>query len=589
MARNNVRLINYHTTGTTAPKKSDLKPGEIAVGKDLIWANHNDDEDLSVFIASGTIVNAITAAEKTVTGQVNALDTKVNSFSSSVETNYATVISLNAVSGASSAYTDSQINAIKGAGYTEGTLKSLSDAIDSLKGDSDTTVGAVAKRVTDIEGILGNSESEGLRKEVADLKITVGDSTTGLVKDVADLKSKDSALDKKIDAVSGASSAYTDSQINTIKGAGYTEGTTLASIKSEIGTEKGRIDAILKDAPTNLKSFKDVDDKINTSIASVYRVKGTIATYDELPIENNTVGDVYNVTAANGNTPAGTNYVCVASAGTRVEQWDALGGTIDLSTYATKSYVDTALSDVTGDGTNSLKTRLGQAETNISNLQESATTFDKDIKTIKGWKINDKFVSGSPVLDGTDINVDNSENAKTLKVAIDEAKTAGTNAQSYAEGVSGSVKSLTDVVNNNKSEIDAYTVNNLKISTNPVLTGENVLVGGESEDKTKSLNTTIAEAKAAGTTAQNNLNTLKGSYSGTLETLSKKVDVNEENIATINNTLSTASVRANSAIQKITIKAKADAGVTISEPTGAEGEKTQELDFSAIVIDCGEF
>ena len=51
MARNNVRLINYHTTGTTAPKKTDMAVGEIAVGKDVIWSKHKETEEVPVLIS----------------------------------------------------------------------------------------------------------------------------------------------------------------------------------------------------------------------------------------------------------------------------------------------------------------------------------------------------------------------------------------------------------------------------------------------------------------------------------------------------------------------------------------------------------
>ena len=506
MARNNVRLINYHTTGTTAPEKTDMFVGEIAVGKDLIWSKHNANEELSVFISSGAVHSAITAAETTLKGITDSLYDRItentNKFNE-YATSANTVAADEKVLSSAKTYTD-LLKAKEGETYSGETLAGLKSEINSLKGDSTTTVGALATKVTqaekDIDALekkVGDSTT-GLVKDVADLKTTVGDSTTGLVKDVADLNTK-------IDAVSGASSAYTDSQINAIKGRETTA--TLSSLKSDIDNQGSAISGITNG--TKLDSFKDVEDEINSKISSVYKVRGTKDTYADLPTEGNTIGDVYNVKAANGNTPAGTNYVCTVTAGTREEQWDALGGTVDLSTYATKTYVNDALTGVTGTGPDSIVTRLRTAETDITNLKQSASTLNTEVQTIKGWKINDKFISGSPILNGTDIKVDDTPGAQTLRDAIASAKT--------------------------------------------------------------------------------NLTTLKGSYSGTLETLSKKVDANEQSITNINGKLDTASSRANSAIQKITIKAHADAGVTISDPTGSDGAWTQELDFSAIVIDCGEF
>lgn len=577
MARNNVRLINYHTSGTTAPQITDMAVGEIAVGKDLIWSKHKENEKLSVFISSGAVHSAISAATTDIKGITDSLSQKITANTEKFDeyvTSANTVAADEKVLSSAKTYTDT----LKGSGYTNETLAGLKSEINSLKGDSDTTVGAVASRVTTIEGILGKTDKEGLRKDVADLKTTVGDSTTGLVKDVADLKTKDTDLNKKIDAVSGSSSAYTDSQINAIKGTSYKEGTTLASLESNLGTEKGRIDAILQDAPTDLKSFKEVDTKIKASISSVYKVKGSCTYAELLKKSGQTEGDVWNVTDAHDNVPAGTNYVWAKGEGETTAKWDALGGTIDLSPYATTAT------------TKGLESRLDTADANIDTLTAATGTLNTSITTIQGWKINGTAITSDTVLNGNNLKVDATAGAKTLKEAIAEAASSGSDANNaFTAWTAGTYTQNKKDTDGKLDKIDAYTVNGLKISEKPVLTGENVLVGGTSEDKAKTLNSTIAEAKAAGTAAQDNLKTLKGSYSGTLETLSNKVDANEQSISTIDGKLTTASSRANSAIQKITIKANANAGVKISDPTGGDGAKTQELDFSAIVIDCGEF
>lgn len=82
-----------------------------------------------------------------------------------------------------------------------------------------------------------------------------------------------------------------------------------------------------------LGKITSVEDKIT----SIYRVKGSKATYDELPTEGNETGDVWNVEEASNGHPAGTNYVWNGMA------WDALGGSIDLSNYYNKSEVDSAI------------------------------------------------------------------------------------------------------------------------------------------------------------------------------------------------------------------------------------------------------
>ena len=82
---------------------------------------------------------------------------------------------------------------------------------------------------------------------------------------------------------------------------------------------------------TNAYTKTEVDTAISNSVASVYKIKGSVAAYSNLPSTNLTVGDVYNVVAAYGNYPAGTNWVYTDNG------WDALGGTVDLSGYVLES------------------------------------------------------------------------------------------------------------------------------------------------------------------------------------------------------------------------------------------------------------
>lgn len=562
MARNNVRLINYHTTGTTAPQITDMAVGEIAVGKDLIWSKHKENEQLSVFISSGAVHSAISAATTDIKGITDGLSKDIAANTKKFEgyaTSANTVAADEKVLSSAKTYTD-LLKAKEGETYSGETLAGLKSEINSLKGDSTTTVGALASRVTTAEG------------KITALETTVGNSTSGLVKDVADLKTKFDSYATSADTVAADTKtlndakSYTDDEINKIKG-GETIA-TLSSLKSDVDNQGSAISGITNG--TKLDSFKDVEDEINSKISSVYKVRGTKDTYADLPTEGNTIGDVYNVIAANGNTPAGTNYVCTASAGTREEQWDALGGTIDLSGYVSASSFNTLEQTVKGH------------TTDITNLKESASTLNTDVQTIKGWKINDKFISGSPILNGTDIKVDDTPGAQTLKDAIAAAKTAGDDAMTYATGVSGSVKALTDTVNSNKTTIDAYTVNGTKISENPVLTGENVKVSSATTAQT--LNGAIAEAKAAGTTASEAITALRGGYDGTIKSINDSVTANTSNISQLRTDVNGVSATTITAVQTITVTNTGTNRIT-AEKTGTN----VTFNFDNMVIDCGEF
>ena len=66
-------------------------------------------------------------------------------------------------------------------------------------------------------------------------------------------------------------------------------------------------------------------EEVEARLSSVYKFKGSVPTYDNLPSENNIIGDVYNV------EDTGSNYAWDG------EKWDKLSETIDLTPYALKS------------------------------------------------------------------------------------------------------------------------------------------------------------------------------------------------------------------------------------------------------------
>ena len=85
----------------------------------------------------------------------------------------------------------------------------------------------------------------------------------------------------------------------------------------------------LSNKPTIITS-DEVDQKINTAVGSVYRVKGTVANFEALPTIDVVVGDVYNL------EDTGANYVATSTTPT----WNKLSETVDLSAYSTTAQND---------------------------------------------------------------------------------------------------------------------------------------------------------------------------------------------------------------------------------------------------------
>ena len=182
--------------------------------------------------------------------------------------------------------------------------------------------------------------------------------------------------------------------------------------------ESDRTDAALSAAQG--KALKTLIDDLKASVAAALDYKGTKDTYDALPTEGNKKGDVWNVVAAHGTTPAGTNY---AWDGT---QWDPLGGTVDLSGYYTKTQVDDAISTA--------KTELETAD----------TALEGQITTVTNQLTNkvDK-VEGSGLISDTDLNQirTNKANIESLTTSVGEKQEILTE----GEAVSISEENVIDV------------------------------------------------------------------------------------------------------------------------------------------------
>lgn len=112
--------------------------------------------------------------------------------------------------------------------------------------------------------------------------------------------------------------------------------------------------------------LKENIDKLKTSLSAVYIYKGSVNTYDDLPTGVAT-GDTYNVVAAHGNTPAGTNYAWNG------ESWDPLGGSVDLSSYYTKEEANEAISGA-----------VSTVSTDVSTLRESVAQNTSSLNVLNG-------------------------------------------------------------------------------------------------------------------------------------------------------------------------------------------------------------
>lgn len=138
---------------------------------------------------------------------------------------------------------------------------------------------------------------------------------------------------------------------------------------------------------------KALNDKIS-ALGSVYRIKGSKTNISEvLALTDAKVGDAWNVTNAfafGGKPyPANTNVVCIKATSTSdhgENNWDSLGGTVDLSTYVPKSDIVDNLS--TSDSKKPLSAKQGLAlATMITKLEADRSPYQL-LKTLESGALS---------------------------------------------------------------------------------------------------------------------------------------------------------------------------------------------------------
>lgn len=139
---------------------------------------------------------------------------------------------------------------------------------------------------------------------------------------------------------------------------------------------------------------KALNDRIS-GLGNVYRVKGTKNTIEEVYgiSANAKLGDVWNITSAftigGAPYPANTNVVCIAEWSTSTtpqNNWDPLGGTVNLSTYVPKSDIVDNLS--TSDSKKPLSAKQGLAlATMITELEDGKETYQL-LKTLESGTLS---------------------------------------------------------------------------------------------------------------------------------------------------------------------------------------------------------
>lgn len=192
------------------------------------------------------------------------------------------------------------------------------------------------------------------------------------------------AIDANADAIQATREDYiqADSEIHQILNSHADELTTLRGNQASLGDQ---VSGIEEKIPGTASAENPLVTR--SEISSVYKFKGSVATYNDLPT-GATVGDVYNV------ADTGANYAWDGSA------WDKLSETVDLSSYATTAYVNAREQDIRADMNakdSELETILNDHTERLNTLRTDHDDLGDDVSEIQA-KIPESASDSNPLV-----------------------------------------------------------------------------------------------------------------------------------------------------------------------------------------------
>lgn len=152
----------------------------------------------------------------------------------------------------------------------------------------------------------------------------------------------ESVLNKKSEISGQSQEGDDDTNYPTVGAVRNYADAKAAELEDYIDDSLDDLDAAKADAE-NVYTKAEVDGKLS----SVYKYKGSVATYQDLPSNNLTAGDTYNVETD------GANYAWTGS------DWDKLGDTIDISGKVDKTQTIAGVALSGNISASTLKSKLG--------------------------------------------------------------------------------------------------------------------------------------------------------------------------------------------------------------------------------------
>lgn len=568
---------NYWTSAVTETKIGAASGYSLDEAKK--YADQQDDA------LSGRIITHVqTAITDAITGDVRDIKSDISglkSFSGKVESDYATKAEVNTAKDeavtsaytASNAYTDAEIlklSAITSA-YVASQLTDNTTDISTLKSQMTSVSGSLVSLSAKVESDYATKEFVGVASGYA-----YNQAKTEVIGAATDTKDADTVYgakayaDDKVKALSGDVIDYIDTQISS-------QGSSIESLDEKIGDLSGTVGTMSGE----VKSY--IDEKLTT----VYVYQGSVATVADLPDgtgDSNKVGDVYNVVAANGQpgdadyTPAGTNYAWNGTA------WDALGGTVDLSNYATTNALASAVtrietlesaSETAGNNIGALSGAVSAFSATIVNNYSTTEQVDSKIGAASAAAVTSAYTSSTAYTDEQIAILSGISSAytdqriSTLQSSIDNILTGYAFSSITHQEIEDAKATVIGDMNSTSADTD--TVKGLKLY---------------SDEKDRLLQQEIADAMAS----------LSGAVSGDFSSIQTQISALQGRVQENENKFTNSASTWNSALQHGELgevsETAAGNGVTIQSGAKLKDDATNKklvLDLTGLIIDCGDF